>query len=371
MISANCERHSVRARAALCVSVCVFQCVLCLLSTEGTVVGGMPGSDRHHVTKRKSEPEYQHQATASTGNAACRLQQSKSTGSSSSSSSSSSSLKHNKRHKAPRHGTRADSPVEPPVVPIKPLVEYDDISSDSDEFLDPPGPPAEKVQDELYRNKEIRTHKRKRARKKSKDPHRVRESGDDGDRDAKARKAGERDGKDVKRKIRDKLASAVGASRVEGDPGPRRAPAESHSSSVALQLAESSGSVLQKSKSKESHDSSHRSSHRSHRNKAEHEHEREHLDRSRRKASKNRKGGSSRAGGGGGGVSASASSPVDPEDGYSSRRRTNTPSPYRDSSRRSRQRSESPYSRRRSSSYDRDGSPYGNRRSCSTSPVSR
>ncbi|KAM9494799.1 uncharacterized protein cdk12 isoform 1-T1 [Clarias gariepinus] len=326
----------------------------------------MPGSDRHHVTKRKSEPEYKQQTTASTGNADSRLHQSKSTGSSSSSSSSSSS-KHNKRYKPSKHGSRADSPVEPPVVSIKPLVEYDDISSDSDEFLDPPGPPVDKPQDELYRNKEIRTHKRKRSRKKSKDPHRVRESGEDGDRDVKMRKTADRDGKDPKRKSRDKLASAVGASRPEGDSGLRRAPAESHSSSVSLQLAESSGSASQKSKSKESHDLSHRSSHRSHRNKVEHEHEREHLDRSRRKASKNRKG-SSRTGGG---VSVSASSPVDPEDGYSSRRRAGSPSPYRESSRRSRQRSESPYSRRRSSSYDRDGSPYGNRRSCSTSPVSR
>lgn len=335
----------------------------------------MPGSDRHHVTKRKSEPEYKQQATATTGNVDSRLHQTKSTGSSSSSSSHSSSSKHNKRHKPSKHGSRADSPVEPPVVSIKPLVEYDDISSDSDEFLDPPGPLDEKPQDELYRNKDIRTHKRKRSRKKSKDPHRVRESGDEGDKDGKTKKMvmGDRDGKDIKRKSRDKLASAVGVSRPEGDPGLRRTPAESHSSSIALQLAESSSSVSQKSKSKESHDSSHRSSHRSHRNKTEQEHEREYSDRSRRKASKNRKGASSRTGGGGGGggVSVSVSSPVDPEDGYSSRRRASTPSPYRDSSRRSRQRSESPYSRRRSSSYDRDTSPYGNRRSCSTSPVSR
>lgn len=331
----------------------------------------MPGSDRHHVTKRKSEPEYKQQATVTTGNADSRLHQTKSTGSSSSSSSYSSLSKPNKRHKPSKHGIRADSPVEPPVVSIKPLVEYDDISSDSDEFLDPPGPPAEKLQDELYRNKEIRTHKRKRSRKKSKDPHGVRESDDEGDRDGRVKKAGERDGKEMKRKSRDKLVSAIGVSRPEGDSGLRRTPAESHLSSVALQLAESSSSVSQKSKSRESHDSSHRSSHRSRRNKGEHEHECEHSDRSRRKASKNRKGGSSRTGGGGAGVSVSASSPMDPEDGYSSRRRASTPSPYRDSSRRSRQRSESPYSRRRSSSYDRDTSPYGNRRSCSTSPVSR
>ncbi|KAI5091107.1 cyclin-dependent kinase 12, partial [Silurus meridionalis] len=329
----------------------------------------MPGSDRHHVTKRKSETEYKHQPAA-TGSADSRLHQTKSTGSSSSSSSSSSSLsKHNKRHKPSKHGSRADSPVEPPVVSIKPLVEYDDISSDSDEFLDLPVAPALKPQDEAYRGKEIRTHKRKRSRKKSKDPHRVRESGADGDRDVRAKRATEREAKDAKRKSRDKLASAGAVSRPDVDSASRRATAES---SVALQLPESSSSTSMKSKSKESHETSHRSTHRpSHRNKPEHEHEREHSERNRRKTSKNRKSSRTGGGGGGGAVGVSVSSPVDPEDGYSSRRRANTPSPYRDSSRRSRQRSESPYSRRRSSSYDRDGSPYTNRRSCSTSPVSR
>ncbi|XP_062865307.1 cyclin-dependent kinase 12 [Trichomycterus rosablanca] len=306
----------------------------------------MPGSDRHHGTKRKSESLHKQQSAGTKHvDMEPRLHQTPSTASSSSSSSSSSS-KHDKRRK---HVGR-ESPMEPPVISIKPLVEYDDISSDSDGFLDPPGPPEKprEVEEEQPHVKEIRTHKHRRSRKKSKDPQRVRESAENAERERK------RDAKDAKRKSKDKPAAAVGNSRSEPDATSRRA--ESYSSSLAA------SQITESSLSKDSQDS-HRKSHRSQGpNRTKSERNRERSERSRHKASKNRKSGSSRT---------ASSSQADLDDGYSSRRRASTPSPYRESSRRSRQRSESPYARRRSSSYERDGSPYGNRRSPSTSPVSR
>uniref|UniRef100_A0A4W4GFU2 Cyclin-dependent kinase 12 n=1 Tax=Electrophorus electricus TaxID=8005 RepID=A0A4W4GFU2_ELEEL len=204
----------------------------------------MPGSDRHHGTKRKSESQYQQ---AATGNSSLGLShaskdvryQPKSTASSTS------SPKH-KRHKPPKYGR--DATAEPPVVSvpstvatptvgaIKPLVEYDDISSDSDTFFDPPAPAkstdrrdTERLETSDYvkgdgggagGGKEIRTHKHRRSRKKSKDPHRVRESGEGGVvlGKKKTSKDRERGGREGKLKSKDKLSSAVGQSSVPSRP---------------------------------------------------------------------------------------------------------------------------------------------------------
>ncbi|XP_035384780.1 cyclin-dependent kinase 12 isoform X2 [Electrophorus electricus] len=382
----------------------------------------MPGSDRHHGTKRKSESQYQQ---AATGNSSLGLShaskdvryQPKSTASSTS------SPKH-KRHKPPKYGR--DATAEPPVVSvpstvatptvgaIKPLVEYDDISSDSDTFFDPPAPAkstdrrdTERLETSDYvkgdgggagGGKEIRTHKHRRSRKKSKDPHRVRESGEGGVvlGKKKTSKDRERGGREGKLKSKDKLSSAVGQSSVpsrpEGDLVNKRA-SDSLPSAVALPAGGSLGSSASSSTSSSRSKESGRSS-KSHKDKQRREGrsessrssaKAEHSDRSHHKASRAHKSSPKgkapsrgsprrraltytpsprRAGG-------SISSPADLEDGYSSRRRVASPSPYRESSRRSRQRSDSPYVRRRSSSYERDGSPYGSRRSSSTSPVSR
>lgn len=302
----------------------------------------MPGSDRHHGIKRKSNTHHkQPPAGAKHVDAEARLQQTPSTASSSSSSSSSSS-----KHKRRKHATRAP-PADPPLISIKPLVEYDDISSDSDGFLDPPGPPERPAgtEDDQPYVTEIRSHKRHRSRKKSKDPHRVRESAQTAERKS--------DAKDGKRKSKDKPAISAVNCRSELEAPTRRL--ESSSSLLVNQGSESSVN-------KDSQDS-HRKSHRaqgSSRDKTERTRER--SERSRGKSSKNRKSGFARV---------PSSSQPDPDDGYSARRRATTPSPYRDSSRRSRQRSESPYTRRRSSSYERDASPYGSRRSPSASPPPR
>ncbi|KAL6457683.1 hypothetical protein MHYP_G00346460 [Metynnis hypsauchen] len=359
----------------------------------------MPGSDRHHGTKRKSDAELQPSAAGLTSKDA--RQQAKPAGSSSSASSS----KH-KRHKPSKHGR--DSAPEalaasvPSALAIKPLVEYDDISSDSDTFFDPPAAASRPADRRDGDRPEVDdgggggggggaggardARKHRRSRKKSKDPHRVRESGEEGEAVSKKKSSRDRErgGREArtKSKDKDKLSSAVGLSSSSATLRPdsgetgggKRAGGDPLTSAVAqtASLGSSTSSSGSSSRSKESGRSS---TSKSHKDKQRREAGRsEHSDRGHRKASKSRRSSpkgkgrspSPRRGTGGG-----APSPADLEDGYSSRRRAASPSPYRETSRRSRQRSDSPYGRRRSSSYERDGSPYGNRRSSSTSPVSR
>uniref|UniRef100_A0A8B9RG59 Cyclin-dependent kinase 12 n=1 Tax=Astyanax mexicanus TaxID=7994 RepID=A0A8B9RG59_ASTMX len=360
----------------------------------------MPGSDRHHGTKRKSDAEFQPSAAGLTSKDG--RQQAKSPASSSSASSS----KH-KRPKPSRHG-RDSAPEAPlaslPSAPaVKPLVEYDDISSDSDTFFDTPtaaSRSAERRDGERLEDggggggaggsRDTRTHKHRRSRKKSKDPHRVRESGEGGEAMNKKKSSKDRDrgGREAKRtskeKDRDKHSSALGLSstsaalRAEtGEAGSGKRAGADPLTSAAAQTGNVVGSASSSASSSRSKESG-RSSSKSHKDKQRREGGRsEHSDRGHHKASRSRRSSpkgkrhrtlsqspSPRRGTG------SALSPVDLEDGYSSRRRAASPSPYRETSRRSRQRSDSPYGRRRSSSYERDGSPYGNRRSSSTSPVS-
>ncbi|KAI4903551.1 hypothetical protein NFI96_022913 [Prochilodus magdalenae] len=365
----------------------------------------MPGSDRHHGTKRKSDAEFQPSAAGLTSKDG--RQQAKPSGLSTPGSSS----KH-KRHKPSKHGrdSAPEAPAAslPSALAVKPLVEYDDISSDSDTFFDPPAAasrPAERRDGDRPEvdggggvaggARDARKHRR--SRKKSKDPHRVRESGEAGEaankkKSSKDRERGAREAK-TKSRDKDKISSAAGLSSSSvtlrpdsgntgvggGGSSSKRAGGDPLTSTVAqtASLGSSASSSASSSRSKESGRSS---SSKSYKDKQRREGGRsEHSDRGHRKVSKSRRSSpkgkghrtlsrspSPRRGTGG-----SATSPVDPEDGYSSRRRPASPSPYRETSRRSRQRSDSPYGRRRSSSYERDGSPYGNRRSSSTSPVSR
>ncbi|XP_030649829.1 cyclin-dependent kinase 12 [Chanos chanos] len=415
----------------------------------------MPGSDRQHGTKRKPESSVssiQHSQAASgssgsgvlpssAGNMTSKdgKHQPKSAGLSISS-----SYKH-KRQKSSKHGREsasettvvpASSSAAPPAVgAIKPLVEYDDISSDSDTFSDPPAvtKPAERRDTQRLEPsdygkvdgggaggaKESRTHKHRHSRKKSKDPHRVRESGEGGGNSKKKsnkdRERGDREGKS-----KDKLSSSVGHSSVplkrpEGESSGKRGGDPSLPSTVSqpgVSLGSStSSSTSSSSRSKDSsggRSKSHKEKQR--RDGREEGHgsssKGERSERSHRKASKSRKSSpkgktssrgsprrkgqastlspSPRRGGGDSPTTGGGGYGMEGEDGYSSRRRgaVQSPSPYRDLPRRSRQRSSSPYGRQRSSSYERDispyasrkrspSSPYGNRRSSSTSPLSR
>ncbi|XP_041942299.1 cyclin-dependent kinase 12 isoform X1 [Alosa sapidissima] len=402
----------------------------------------MPGSDRQHGTKRKPESSSTsvsvqplqpatsansgpHQTSGSRHSSAANMTskdgkpQSKSPGSSSGLTS-----KH-KRHKSSKHGREsssaasgeatvftAPSPGPPPAVgAIKPLVEYDDISSDSDTFSDPPAR-AERRDDERSESSDYcrgdngggadgareRSHKHRHSRKKSKDPHRVRESVDGGG-NSKKKSSKERD-REREGKSKDKLSSSVaGLKRQEA--GVLKRSGESPSSAVqpGLNLGSSTSSRNKEaSRSKTRKDKQHRESQGRTSSKGER------SDRGHRKSSKSHKSSpkskaSSRSSPrrrqqtSGSTLSPSprrGDSPLgmgvyggEVEDIYSSRRRAQSPSPYRESVRRSRQRSDSPYgSRHRSSSYERDTSPYssrkrlsvspyGNRRSSSASPMSR
>lgn len=402
----------------------------------------MPGSDRHHGTKRKPESSTNTalQPQTATGNSG--LHQSlvplqTSTGNMTSkdgklqakSSMSSLSLRR-KRHKSAKHGRESSvaqglvvstlSSTSPPAVNVvKPLVEYDDISSDSDTFSDPPSAKlAERGAEERldpaieYAKGDVggavgerESRKHRHSRKKSKDPTKVRETGD-GPRNYK-KKSNKDSDKGSSGKNKEKVASvasvASGSRRqgqLEADPGPKRGelPPTSH-----VQPAASVGSTTSSSSSSRSKERGR--SGKSRKDKQQRREERGEASRSsaqkdrteknHRKSSKSHKsspkgkasgrGSSPRRKGTASTQSpsprrgASNDSPLssrygqEGEDSYHHRRRLaqQSPSPYRDVPRRSRQRSSSyerdssPYSRRRSLS------PYDNRRSSSTSPMSR
>lgn len=362
----------------------------------------MPGSDRLHATKRKAESLYQQQAAGGDGKTAPPSHTGSGKHLLKSTSSASSKLKRSKsKHEAETAAVASacTSAAPPAVGAIKPLVEYDDISSDSDTFLDSPAgaKPAEgrdfdRLDSDYSKagvSKDNRTHKHKRARKKSKDPHRVRESLESEGNPKKSIKEKDRPIKESRKKVKEGCSSLVSASRRSDESGSKRS-VDALSSAVAQTAANlgSSASSASSSRSKESG--------RSSKSRKDKERREGYEDKSRRKPSKSRKSspkgrsqsrGSPRRKAAAQSVSPRRSggdspSTGEPDNSYSSRRRAASPSPYREPSRRSRQRSESPYGRRRSSSCEKDGSPYvsrkhspcspyGNRRSSSTSPVSR
>lgn len=384
----------------------------------------MPGSDRHHGTKRKSESSIsglQHQIqtlshsfagdmTSKDGKAQLK--------------SSMSSTKR-KRHKSSKHNRESSAAAEdytlcytapPGVHTLKPLVEYDDISSDSDTFSDPPSsrPSDRGLGDRLEPSPEysrenipdevcVRENKGHRhSRKKSKDPNKVKESGN-----------GERLYKKKTSKDREKGNYVLSKQKAASSSSSKRQLEEAKRGELMLsqgQPVASVGSTTSSTSSSRSKESGRSGKSRKDKQRREGRGEGGHsssqrtrTDRSHRKSSKSHKSspkgkssarGSPRRKPTSSGLSPSprraavTDSPQGSgygqhgDDGYTRRRvAQQSPSPYGDMSRRSRQRSDSPYgSRHRSSSYERDSSPYsrrrsispyGNRRSSSTSPVSR
>ncbi|XP_033826344.1 cyclin-dependent kinase 12 isoform X2 [Periophthalmus magnuspinnatus] len=364
----------------------------------------MPGSDRHHGTKRKCDSAAQ-AAQPSAGDLRSRL--SKPQGKASMSSSSK-----RKRHKinknrdisAPENDEFATGDTTPPGVnALKPLVEYDDISSDSDTFSDPPSRPADREggdrlglsdDDSASVRRENKGHRH--PRKKTRDPNKVRDSGN-GEHGVKKKSSKDRDRVSHGKSKESGVSSGPSKHQAQSEDGkrgelssqtqPAATVGSNTSSSTSSSRSKESGSGKsrkERQQRKETRgDGSHSSSQRSR------------TDRSHRKVSKSRKSSPK-------GKSSGRSSPrrkgtalspsprrgsVSPvgyghqgDDGYSRRRVQHSPSPYGDV-RRSRQRSVSPYGgRHRSSSFERDSSPYTrrrsispypSRRSSSTSPVSR
>ncbi|XP_073678473.1 uncharacterized protein cdk12 [Garra rufa] len=357
----------------------------------------MPGSDRLHGTKRKADSLYHHQLQAAGGEGQPLQAGSGRHPTKTASSSTSSKHKRNKSKHEAETGSVCVAAAPPAVGAIKPLVEYDDISSDSDTFLDSPatGKPVESRDAERLERadygeaeaevaKENRTHKHKRSRKKnSKDPNRVRESAERPEVAAsvggkKSSKDRDRASKEGRKKAKEKSSSTAclaSTSRHSGESGSKRS--GDALSSGAAQSAVNLGSSASSASSTISKESGRSSKSRKDKRRSEEYEE----DRTHRKAAKSHKAspkgkGQSRRSG------ADSPSAAELENSYSSKRRGASPSPYREPPRRSRQRSESPYRRRRSSSPEKDGSPYvsrkhspgspyGNRRSSSTSPVSR
>ncbi|KAM9779698.1 uncharacterized protein cdk12 [Neosynchiropus ocellatus] len=382
----------------------------------------MPGSDRHHGTKRKlptSVSGLSHQTKGLPHTSAGDM--TSYDGKVHFKSSMSSSKR--KRHKLKKH-SRESVAVEaedfglsytapPGVHAVKPLVEYDDISSDSDTFLDPPSiQPPDKVAvehfepspeysredvDREFSSRESKSHGH--PRKKSKDPHKLRDPGN-GERSTKKKSSKDLD-RLIPGKVRDKDASSASSSKHQVQQVSDFKRGELMLS-LQVQPAASVGSATSSassSRSKESSRSGKSRKDKQQRREAREESshgtsQRSRADRSHRKSSKSRKSspkgksaskGSPRRKGAAAGLSPGSDSPLPyshGDDGYSRRRQIQrSPSPYGETSHRSRQRSVSPYGvRHRSSSYERDSSPYlrrrsispyATRRSSSTSPVSR
>ncbi|KAK2893571.1 cyclin-dependent kinase 12 isoform X2 [Channa argus] len=392
----------------------------------------MPGSDRHHGTKRKPESSISgvsHQTQAPTHTSAGDMT-SKDVKVQLKSSMSSSRRKRHKSAKLNRESLAAPGPEDfthgdtapPGVNPVKPLVEYDDISSDSDTFSDPPSSrPSERGggerleaspdndRDDFDREpggRENRGHRH--SRKKSKDPNKVRDSGN-GEREYKKKSSKDRE-KGSSGKSKDKAVSSCSSSKRQIQPEGDSKRGEQMLSSQVKPAASvgSTTSSTSSSRSKESSRSGKTRKERQQRREGRDEgsrssSQRGRTDRSHRKSSKSHKSspkgksssrGSPRRKGTSSALSPSPRRGVGSEsplgsgygqqgdDTYTRRRLAQqSPSPYGDMSRRSRQRSDSPYgSRHRSSSYERDSSPYsrrrsispyGTRRSSSTSPMSR
>ncbi|XP_036003698.1 cyclin-dependent kinase 12 isoform X2 [Fundulus heteroclitus] len=391
----------------------------------------MPGSDRQHGTKRKTDSSggvpHQTQGPAypnSEGNMTSR--DSKALLKSSASTPSSKRKRH-KLNKLNRESTAVPGPAgfapgrtaPPGVNTVKPLVEYDDISSDSDTFSDPPSsrpsergggerpepspspepqPDADDVSRKPDRESKAQRHSRKKPNK-AKDP---------GNGEQGYKKKGSKDceqGSSGKAKEKTAPPGSASKRQPQADGDAKRAES-APSVQTAASVGSTTSSTSSSSRSKESGRSG--KSHKERQQRREGRGEgnrgsshRSRADRAHRKSSKSNKSspkgksssrGSPRRKGAGSALPSSprrgSESPLGSgygqqgDDGYSRRRLAQkSPSPYEDLSRRSRQRSDSPYGgRHRSSSYERDSSPYSrrrsispyvSRRSSSTSPVSR
>lgn len=388
----------------------------------------MPGSERHHGTKRKSEFSISgvpHQTKASShtsaGDKASKdaKVQLKHSMSSSSSKRKRHKTKVNRESSEPEYFTQGDT-APPSASTVKPLVEYDDISSDSDSFSDPPSSrPSERGggdrlehspdYDRDYLDREVDASENKghkSSRKKTKDADKVKDSGN-GEYGYKKKSSKDREkGSSGKNKDRTSLSGLSFKHQVKSD-GDSNKRGELMISQVPVASVGSTTSSTSSSRSKESSRSGKSRKDKQQRRESRGEGSRtssqkSRTDRSHRKSSKSHKlspkGKSSSRGSPRRKAAASALSPSprrgagsespqgsgygqQGDDGYPRRRVAQSPSPYRETSRHSRQRSVSPYgSRHRSSSYERDSSPYsrrrsispyGNRRSSSTSPMSR
>ncbi|XP_054615410.1 cyclin-dependent kinase 12 [Dunckerocampus dactyliophorus] len=385
----------------------------------------MPGSDRHHGTKRK--PESSISSLAHGANAAFHTAAGDMTsqdGKLHVKSLMSSSKR--KRHKSAKFREPSSTPAPeyftlgytapPSVSLVKPLVEYDDISSDSDTFSDPPtSRPLERVVVERLEpspeyfieepSRESKPHRH--SRKKSKDPNKVRDPGN-GERGSKKKSSKDRE-KGASRMSKEKSASSgpskhyiqqeVDFKRIDPLLASQVHPAASvgSTSSTSSSRSKESGRSGKSRKDKQQRregrlegghgntekvrgDRSHRKSSKSHKSSPKGKSSR---GSPRRKPPSTALSPSPRRGGagsesplGGGGGGSGYGQPGD--DGYTRRKAS---SPYGDTSHHSRQRSDSPYgSRHRSSSFERDNSPfsrrrsispYAPRRSSSTSPMSR
>ncbi|KAI9539594.1 hypothetical protein NQZ68_005676 [Dissostichus eleginoides] len=394
----------------------------------------MPGSDRHHGTKRKPESSslsgvpQQTQASTRTSAGDKTSKEGKVHGKSSMSSSSTK----RKRHKSTKHNRESSAPgaeyvtlgdaAPPGVNTVKPLVEYDDISSDSDTFSDPPSSrPSERGGGDLLEpspdydrqgaeagGRENKGHKH--PRKKPKDPNKVRDPGN-GERGIKKKNSKDHE-KVVAVKNKEKAASSGTSSKRHVQPEGDSKRAELMLTTQPAASVASVGSATSSTSSSRSKESSRSGKTRKEKQQrkegraaegSQSSSQRNRADRTHRKASKSLKSspkgkssnrGSPRRKGANAAHSPSprraAGSESPQASGYGqqvddtySRRRVaqQSPNPYGDTSRRSRQRSDSPYgSRHRSSSYERDSSPYsrrrsispyGTRRSSSNSPMSR
>uniref|UniRef100_A0A1A8FKM8 Cyclin-dependent kinase 12 n=3 Tax=Nothobranchius korthausae TaxID=1143690 RepID=A0A1A8FKM8_9TELE len=300
----------------------------------------------------------------------------------------------------------------PGVNTVKPLVEYDDISSDSDTFSEPlSNKPSDKVGGERldpspdYKgdiNQEPDTREnrgRRQSRKKTKDLNKVRESGN-GQHELKKKSSKERE-KSSTVKSKEKYASSGSASskrQLQPESDAKRGELMLSNAQTAASVGSTTSSTSS-SRSKESGRSGKSQKDRQQRREGRGEEgrsssHRSRTDRTHRKSSKSHKSSpkgksSSRGSPRRKGTSSALSPSQSPlsygqqgDDSFSRRRMAQqSPSPYRDSYHRGRQRSDSPYgTRHRSSSVERDSSPYSRRRSnspyatrrsSSTSPVSR
>ncbi|MEQ2168115.1 hypothetical protein GOODEAATRI_011106, partial [Goodea atripinnis] len=396
----------------------------------GLDVSGLEWSDRHHGTKRKTDSSggvpHQTQGPAHTSEGNMTSKDSKALLKSSMSTPSLKRKRH-KSNKPNRESSAIPGPAgfapgntaPPGVNTVKPLVEYDDISSESDTFSDPPSsrpsergggdrldPSSSPEQDgdDISREPERENKSQRLSRKKPKDPNKVRDSGN-GEHGYKKKSSKDRE-KGNTGKVKEKTASSGSSTKRQLQPEGNTKRGES---ALSVQTAASVGSTTSSTSSSRSKESSR--SGKSHKERQQRREgrgdgnrgssHRSRTDRTHRKSAKSHKSspkgksssrGSPRRKGASSALSSSprrgSESPLGSnygqqgDDGYSRRRLAQkSPSPYGDLSRRSRQRSDSPYgSRHRSSSFERDSSPYlrrrsispyVNRRSSSTSPVSR
>ncbi|MGH0142681.1 UNVERIFIED_CONTAM: hypothetical protein FKN15_003034 [Acipenser sinensis] len=297
------------------------------------------------------------------------------------------STKHNRQAAALEHrpGTTTSSVAPPAVSAIKPLVEYDDISSDSDTFSDPPARRSDKTGKGGGSSVESRGHKHRHPHKKAKDLHKVKEIG--GGEKKKSSKEREKESEGARGKS--SKDRSLGSRKFEdGATGKRGEPAVSSSSFTPGQPAganpasskskEGARAAKPRKDSKQRRDKGDSRGASSQKDRGDKSHRKKGYKGSPRRKQKSSPSPKPRGGGAddspgavGGGYG------QDSEDSYHyHHRRQQSPSPpvCKEPSGRG--------SRHRSSSYERDSSPgyssrrrslspYTNRRSSSASPVSR